>query len=102
MIKFTQDKAYFDEEVAAVIDTLREKDPSIARNACMGQGDPTIMFADDQAQQVVESPTNVEKRSIGCGVMALRAAYVQTEHLYNIQCSEIFTLRNEKFHLAET
>ena len=25
-------------------------------------------------------------------------AYVQTEHLYNIQGSEIFTLRNEKFH----
>jgi hypothetical protein len=24
--------------------------------------------------------------------------YVQTEHLYNIQCSEIFTLRNEKLH----
>jgi len=75
MIKFTQDKAYFDEEAAAVIDTLRENDPSIARNACMGQGDPTVMFADDQAQQVVESPTIVEKRSIGCGVMAFRAAY---------------------------
>jgi hypothetical protein len=26
------------------------------------------------------------------------AVYVQTEHLYNIQCSEIFTLRNEKLH----
>ena len=24
--------------------------------------------------------------------------YVQTEHLYNIQCSEIFTLINDKFH----
>jgi hypothetical protein len=24
--------------------------------------------------------------------------YVQTEHLYNIQCSEIFTLRNDKLH----
>ena len=24
--------------------------------------------------------------------------YVQTEHLYNIQCSEIFTLRNENLH----
>ena len=24
--------------------------------------------------------------------------YVQTEHLYNIQCSEICTLRNEKLH----
>jgi hypothetical protein len=24
--------------------------------------------------------------------------YVQTEHLYNIQCSEIFTLINEKLH----
>ena len=28
----------------------------------------------------------------------LDAAMVQTEHLYNIQCSEIFTLRNEKLH----
>ena len=27
-----------------------------------------------------------------------RREYVQTEHLYIIQCSEIFTLRNEKFH----
>ena len=26
------------------------------------------------------------------------AGYVQTEHLYNIQCSEIFTLRNENLH----
>ena len=28
----------------------------------------------------------------------LSTGYVQTEHLYNIQCSEIFTLRNEKLH----
>jgi len=27
-----------------------------------------------------------------------REEYVQTEYLYNIQCSEIFTLRIEKLH----
>jgi hypothetical protein len=27
-----------------------------------------------------------------------RAAEYVEEHLYNIQCSEIFTLRNEKLH----
>jgi hypothetical protein len=29
--------------------------------------------------------------------MPARIRYVD-EHLYNIQCSEIFTLRNEKLH----
>ena len=40
------------------------------------------------APLVVDAPGTVE---------AVRE-YVQTEHLYNIQCSEIFPLRNEKLH----
>ena len=31
-------------------------------------------------------------------LVVILGLYVQTEHLYNIQCSEIFTLRNEKLH----
>jgi hypothetical protein len=36
--------------------------------------------------------------SISYKRLSMRRAMYVDEHLYNIQCSEIFTLRNEKLH----
>ena len=47
---------------------------------------PTILFGDNAS---ADGKNLIELKKL---------PYVQTEHLYNIQCSEIFTLRNENLH----
>jgi hypothetical protein len=57
---------------------------------------PSTLHVSVGAQAAIKRPRAVLRRA--CHPMEVET-YVQTEHLYNIQCSEIFTLRNEKFHI---